>query len=227
MRSVAVIGRKGGSGKTTIAVHLAIGFHLRGRRTTLADTDPQRSSIEVLKARRAPGPEAIATAGPKLFALKTGLIRAGAEALVIDTPAVLEEEVAHAVVLADLALLVVRPTFLDLAAAAHTADIIRRLRKPGLVVLNQAPAAREAIEPPMVKRSIEALRLLRLPVAPVVVRSRAAYQTVLEAGGSVEEQASDPTAAQEMAAFCAFVDRFAFGERRIETAAPTLRPLAG
>ena len=31
MRSVAVIGRKGGSGKTTIAVHLAIGLHLRGQ----------------------------------------------------------------------------------------------------------------------------------------------------------------------------------------------------
>jgi chromosome partitioning protein len=227
MRSVAVIGRKGGSGKTTIAVHLAIGLHLRGRRTVLADTDPQRSSIEVLKARRAPGPEAIATSGPKLFALKTGVIRCGAEALVIDTPAVLEEEVAHAVVLADLALLVVRPTFLDLAAAAHTADIIRRLRKPGLVVLNQAPAARGNVEPPMVKRSIEALRLLRLPVAPVVVRSRAAYQTVLESGGSVEELASDPIAAQEMAAFCAFVERFAFGERRVEPAAPALRPLAG
>jgi chromosome partitioning protein len=214
MRTIAVIGRKGGSGKTTIAVHLAIGLHRRGRATVLADADPQRSSIEVLKARRAPGPEGVATAGAKLFALKTGIMRNGAQALVIDTPAVLEEEVAHAVVLADLALLVVRPTFLDLAAAAHTADIIRRLRRPGLVVLNQAPVARENVEPPMVKRSIEALRLLRLPVAPVVIRSRAAYQTVLETGGSVEELGSDTVAAQEMAAFCAFVDRFAFGERR-------------
>jgi chromosome partitioning protein len=227
MRTVAVIGRKGGSGKTTLAVHLAIGFHRRGRATVLADADPQRSSIEVLKARRAPGPEAIATAGPKLFALKTTVMRGGAQALVIDTAAVLEEEVAHAVVLADLVLLVVRPTFLDLAAAAQTADIIRRLRRPGLVVLNQAPVARESVEPPMVKRSIEALRLLRLPVAPVVVRSRAAYQTVLESGASVEEVGSDPVAAQEMAAFCAFVDRFAFGERRAEPALAAPYPLAG
>jgi chromosome partitioning protein len=216
MRSVAVIGRKGGSGKTTIAVHLALGFHLRGRRTVLADADPQRSSMEVLKGRQAGGPEAVATAGPKLFALKTSAMRAGAEALVIDTPAVLEEEVAHAVVLADLALLVVRPTFLDLAAAAHTADIIRRLRRPGLVVLNQAPVARESVEPPLVKRSIEALRLLRLPVAPVVIRARAAYQTVLETGCSAEEQAAESVAAQEMAGFCAFVDRFVFGAARAE-----------
>ncbi len=211
MRSVAVIGRKGGSGKTTIAVHLAIGFHRRGRRTVLADADPQHSSIEVLKGRRQAGPEAIVTSGPKLFALQTAITRCGVEALVIDTPAVLEEEVAHAVVLSDLALLVVRPTFLDLAAAVRTSDIIRRLRKPGLVVLNQAPVARENVEPPLVKRSIEALRLLRLPVAPVVVRSRAAYQTVLETGGSAEELASETVAGEEMAALCAFVDRLVFG----------------
>ena len=74
--------------------------------------------------------------------------------------------------------------------------------------------ARENVEPPLVKRSIEALRLLRLPVAPVVVRSRAAYQTVLETGASVEELASETTASQEMNALCGFIDRFAFGERR-------------
>ena len=222
MRSVAVIGRKGGSGKTTIAVHLAIGLHLRGHRTVLADSDPQRSSVEVLKARQAPGPEVIATAGPKLFALQTASVRAGAQALVIDTPAVLEEEVAHAVVLSDLALMVVRPTFLDLAAAVRTSDIVRQLRKPGLIVLNQAAAPRENIEPPMVKRAIEALGLLRLPVAPVVIRSRAVYQSVLESGCSAEERAVDVIAAQEMAAFCGFVERFAFGARRSDLPPPAV-----
>src|ERR1700753_2384458 len=109
MRTVAVVGRKGGSGKTTIATHLAVGLHLRGRRVLLADTDPQQSSVEVLKGRRADGPQAVATTGAKLFGLKTDALRDGVDAMIIDTPAVLEEEVAHAVVLADLALLVLRP----------------------------------------------------------------------------------------------------------------------
>ncbi len=51
MRNIAVIARKGGSGKTTVAVQLALAAHLRGLRTVLADTDPQGSSLEVLKAR--------------------------------------------------------------------------------------------------------------------------------------------------------------------------------
>lgn len=213
MRTIAVIGRKGGSGKTTMAAHLAIGLHLRGRVTLLADTDPQRSAVEVLRGRKGDGPTAIASAAGKLFALQVDLARTGADALVIDTPAVLEEEVAQAVVLADLALLVVRPTFLDLAAAVRTSDIIRRLRKPGLVVLNQAPVARGSTEAPAVARAIEALRLLRLPVAPTVIRARASYQTVVESGRSTEELANEPVAALEMGRFCDFVERFAFAPR--------------
>jgi chromosome partitioning protein len=178
----------------------------------VADIDPQGSALEVLRARPGDGPTAIASAGGKLFALQVDLARAGTDALVIDTPAVLEEEVAQAVVLADLALLVVRPTFLDLAAAVRTSDIIRRLRKPGLVVLSQAPPARGTSEAPAVARANEALRLLRLPVAPSVIRARAAYQTVVEGGRSTEEGA-DPTAALEMSRFCDFLDRFAFAPR--------------
>jgi chromosome partitioning protein len=214
MRTIAVIGRKGGSGKTTVAVHLAIGLHLRGRRTVLADIDPQYSAVEVLRARPDDGPGVIASEGAKLFTLQVDVARTGADALVIDTPAVLEEEVAQAVVLADLALLVVRPTFLDLAAAVRTSEIIRRLRKPGLVVLSQAPVARGTAEAPAVVRANEALKLLRLPVAPSVIRARAAYQTVVEGGRSAEELSGDPTAALEISRFCDFVDRFAFSPRQ-------------
>ncbi len=213
MRTIAVIGRKGGCGKSTIAVHLAIGLHLRGCATVLADTDPQRSVTEVFKGRREPGPGVVPSAASKLFALQLATARTPTDAMVIDTPAVLEEDVAQAVVLADLALLVVRPTFLDLAAAVRTSEIIRRLRKPGLVVLNQAPPARGASEAPAVVRAIEALRLLKLPVAPTVIRTRAPYQTVVESGQSTEELAGDPLCAVEMRSFCDFVHRFVFGTR--------------
>jgi len=214
MRTIVVIGRKGGSGKTTVAVHLALGLHLRGRSTVVVDTDPQRSVVEVFKARKDSGPTVVASKGAQLFALQLSLGGGSTEAMVIDTPAVLEEEIAQAVVLADLALLVVRPTFLDLAAAVQTSDIIRRLRKPGLVVLNQAPPARGAAEAPAVLRAIEALKLLRLPVAPTVIRARAAYQTVLETGRSAEELTGEALSAMEMRTFCNFVERFAFAPRK-------------
>src|SRR5580704_17214442 len=210
MRTIAIIARKGGSGKTTVAVHLAIACHLRGRRTLLADSDPQRSSSTVLRARRDAGPDYCETSGAQLFALQVAALREGVGALVIDTPAGAEDDLAHAIVLADLSLLVIRPTFLDFAAAIRTADVLRRLRRPGLIVLNQAPVSRAGTEPPLVKKAHEALRLMRLPVAPTILRSRGVYQQALESGCSAEELGPSP-ASQEVADLWAFVARLTFG----------------
>lgn len=211
MRTVAVIARKGGSGKTTLSVHLALAAHLRGRGVLLADTDAQRSSSQVLKGRRTRGPTCVETSGPKLFALQHAALRDGVDAMVIDTPAAIEEEISHAIVASDLALLVIRPTFLDLAAALQTAEIVRRMRKPTLIVVNQAPVARNGVEPPAVKRALEALLLMRLPVIPIILRSRAAYQSALETGRSVEEIDPQTEAAREMAELWGFVETFLFG----------------
>ncbi|HEX7758136.1 MAG TPA: ParA family protein [Caulobacteraceae bacterium] len=222
MRTIAVIARKGGSGKTTVATHLALAAHLRGFKTLLADTDPQRSSVEVLRARRSPGPERADTTGAKLFALQVAAVRAGTEAMVIDTAAGAEEDLASAIVLADLSLLVLRPTFLDMAAAVHTVDVVRRLRKPAMIVVNQAPPTREGVESPTVKRAQQALRIMRLPVVPTILRSRSIYQSALESGRSAEEM-GDAAAAAEMAEFWTFIERFAFAKR--DSLAPTPRAI--
>jgi chromosome partitioning protein len=211
MRTIAVIARKGGSGKTTVAVHMAIAAHLRGRQTLLADSDPQRSSSTVLRGRAGCGPAFCETSGLELLRVQAGAVRAGVEALVVDTPAGAEDELAHAIVLADLSLLVIRPTFLDFAAALRTAEVLRRLRKPGLIVLNQAPVSRAGAEPPLVKKAQEALRIMRLPVAPIILRARAAYQTALETGCSVEELGAAAPAALEVADLWTYVERLAFG----------------
>src|SRR5580704_1871157 len=171
MRTVAVIARKGGSGKTTVAINLAIAAQRRGLKTLLADSDPQRSSVDVLKGRQV-GPAVVETDSRGLFALQAWSVRAGIEALVIDTPAGEEDELAHAIVLADLSVLVIRPTLLDIAALLRTLKVIRPLRKPAMVVLNQAPPMREGVEPPAVRKAHEALRLLRLPVSPAILRTR-------------------------------------------------------
>jgi chromosome partitioning protein len=211
MRTIAVIARKGGSGKTTVAVHMAIAAHLRGRRVLLGDADPQRSSSVVLKARRGPGPHVVETSGPKLFALQVSALRSEVDAFLIDTAAGAEEDVAHAIVLADLSLLVIRPTFLDFAAAIRTAEVLRRLHKPGVIVLNQAPVSRGGAEPPLVKKAHEALRMMRLPVAPTILRSRAAYQSALETGCSVEELGATSPAAEEVSQLWSFVERLTYG----------------
>ena len=199
LRTMAIVALKGGSGKTTIATHLAIAAHLRGFDTLVVDTDVQRSSSEVLGAREGPGPACMAVSGARLLATQIEAARLRKDLLIIDTPAGALEDVSEAVVLSDLAVMVVRPTLLDIAALARTVGIVRRLRKPSVVVVNQAPTARNGIEPPLMQRALRALNYMKLPVAPTIVRARAVYQTALETGRSAEEM-GDAAAAREIAA---------------------------
>ena len=206
MRTLAVIALKGGSGKTTVATHLALAAHLRGLDVLLVDIDPQASSHEVLSARQSPGPACVTSTGVQMMAAQLAAVGARKDLLIIDTPAGAVEDVSEAIVLADAAVMVVRPTLLDIAALARTLAIVRRLRKPSTVVVNQAPVAREGIEAPVVKRALRALEYMRLPVAPVIVRSRAVYQTAVETGRSAEEM-PDQAAAREIAALWDYIDK--------------------
>ena len=187
MQTIAVVARKGGSGKTTLAVHLAIAGYLRGIRTLIADADPQRSASEAFRARTTPGPKHVETSGAKLFALQDMARRAGHELLVIDTPCGPEQDVASAMTIADLTLIIARPTFLDMAAAVRAIDTARRLERPAQIVINQAYSPRAGREPASVTKAFEALRFTGMPVCPEVVRLRSGLQTALASGRSVEE----------------------------------------
>lgn len=193
-----MIALKGGSGKTTVATHLALAAHLRGVDTLLADSDPQKSAQDVLSARESPGPQVAVVSGATLLNTQFAAEGLGKQLLVIDTPAGQVEDVSEAIVLADFAIMVVRPTLLDLAGLVRTLSIVRRLGKPSAVILNQAPVAREGVESPLVKRILKGLDYMQAPVAPVIMRSRASYQTALERGRSAEET-SDRAAAGEVA----------------------------
>lgn len=198
VKTLAVMSRKGGAGKTTVAVNLALAARAMGVKAVLADADPLRSAWEVLKGREDAPALLFETAASKLFTLTEACRRSGAELLIIDTPAAPEADVAEAVKVADLCLAVARPTYLDLAAAVMSVAVIQRLGREGVIVLNQCAPARGGIEPPSVMKAFEALRFASLPVAPIAVRSRMIYQTAFAQGRAVQELQPEGLAAQEV-----------------------------
>ena len=218
MRTISVIARKGGSGKSTIALQIALAAHLRGRRTLIANSDPQHSASAALEARLGGGPEVALTSGPQLYQLQWDAVRSGVEAMVIDTPAVVVEDILNAVVLADFCLLIVRPSYFDLVAAVQTLQIVRPLRKPVMALLCQAPAARNGIEPAAVRKAVQSLGAMRLLVVPAIIRARGIYQVAMERGLSAEET-EDAAAAHEVADLWSYVERLAFSPRSSRAAA--------
>lgn len=214
MKTLAVVSRKGGAGKTTVAVNLTMAARSMGVKAVLADADPQRSACDVLKGRKEAASLIFETSAAKLFTLIEASRRSGAELLIIDTPAGPEQDVAAAVNVADLCLAVARPTYLDLAAAVRSVAIIQRLGKEGVIALNQCAAARNGVEPPQVLKAFEALRFAGLPVSPVALRSRVAYQTAFAQMRSVLELEGQQAASAEVRGL--FVDVW----RRLRGEAP-------
>lgn len=200
MKTLAILSRKGGTGKTTLALHLAVAARSSDRSVLLADLDRQGSAVEWRRQRGRNDPAVEAVKPGALFTRQQDAAREGLDLLIIDTPPSTEDEVADVVRCADLCLIVARPNFLDLRAVEASAELAARMRRPAIFVLNQAPHRQDSIEAPVLMEAVKAVRGFGFPVAPIGLRSRVAYQNSIAAGAVAGE--TDPTsaAAMEMAA---------------------------
>lgn len=117
MRTIMVMNAKGGCGKSTIATSLASHYAAQGRSVTLADYDPQCSSLDWLAVRP---PERAPIRG--LPAFRNGLrgLHADTEVLVVDAPArVHGDELKQMLKRAETVVVPVLPSAIDMRAAEH------------------------------------------------------------------------------------------------------------
>ena len=86
MKTLAIISQKGGSGKTTIAVHMAVCAIRQGFHTAIIDIDPQGSAIDWYMSREAQNElNAVQANAEKVQALLKQAKAGGADFVIIDT----------------------------------------------------------------------------------------------------------------------------------------------
>lgn len=199
MRTIAVISQKGGTGKTTVAVNLAACAHAAGLRAMIADMDPQASSADWARSRQEDGPAVLPLKLGSLFPAQYTAENSGLDLMIIDTRGGSQVDVVVAAKSADLCLVVVRPTVIDLRAIAGTVNLLKPLRRPAAFVINQAPCQRVGRDPIMVMEAVELLMGYGLALAPVALRTRQIYQTAFMNGRSPQEEDPHCPAADELA----------------------------
>jgi chromosome partitioning protein len=207
VRTLAVLSQKGGTGKTTVAVHLAATACAAGRHVLMADLDPQKSATEWRRLRTAESPALIEAKAGTLFVASHTAERSCVDLLLLDTRPAQDSDIAEAVRLSDLCLLILRPSFFDIKAVGRTLDMTRAMGKPALFVVNQAPAQREHREPPAVMETVAALREMGAPLAPVGLRARNIYQSAVAKGLTAQEVAPASAAAQEIGLLWGHLDQ--------------------
>lgn len=201
MKIVTLAAQKGGVGKTTLAVNLAVAAQLAGLKVALLDLDTQESScafadlrtaeepwIEPMSARRLPGAIEAARAN-------------GFDLMVLDTPPAAGSEASEAMSLADIVIVPCPPSIVDLVAIRSTLNALRMIGTPGYVVISRAPPTATAL--------IEDARTIagrgQIELTPFVLRERSAFRNAWPHGQGVTEFEPEGKAAAEIEELRAFV----------------------
>lgn len=201
MRVISIIAQKGGSGKTTLAVHLAVYAATRSKPTVLFDIDPQNSAMAWYKIRNVESElAAIQTNAAALPDLLKKAKAGGAELVIIDTAPHSDKEAAAAARLSDFILVPCRPEYFDLVTVPKTFDVIRLTKTPAAVVLNGCPRGRTAED------AKEALRGQGFPVLDLTISDRVAFKHAIREGRSVHEYDPESVAAADIAALFSFIE---------------------
>jgi chromosome partitioning protein len=191
MRSIVFLSQKGGSGKTTIAVHVAVSAQQSGERVILVDTDPQSSASTWAAARTVPEPQIVKSSVVECRNLKTQ----GRTIAVIDTAPHSVAGVDLVASLADFILIPCRPSVFDLAATATSVNIAKAARRPAAFILNAC-----APRGPETKQAREVLKKHGFPIAAVTIGDRKAFSRAIITGEAVTEFEPHGKAAQEVMA---------------------------
>jgi len=195
---LAVLSQKGGSGKTTLTLHLAVIAQAAGLRTVLVDCDPQRSAAGWWRARTPDTPELVETEPGKLADVIEAARADGVALVVVDTRPSVERDTLEVARLADMALIPSRPSILDLRAIGATVEVVKAAKAVAGIVLNSCPPGRGGEEAALTAEARAGLVSYGLPVLPVSVTQRAALSHALIDGRAVTEFEPDGKASAEL-----------------------------
>jgi chromosome partitioning protein len=193
MYTIAVLSQKGGAGKTTLTVHLAVEAERSGLAAAIIDLDPQASATGWGDSRQQEAPAVVSAQSSRLRQVLDVARQNGAKLAIIDTAPHSESAALSAAREADLILIPCRPAILDLRAISHTVDLARIAAKPAAIVLNAVPPRGALAD-----EAVQAVEAYGLDVAPVHLGQRAAFVHCMTAGLGAQEFEPDGKAAGEV-----------------------------
>lgn len=196
MDSIAMISQKGGSGKTTLALHVAVSVQAMNLNVAVIDLDPQASAMSWNDRRQDGALPVVISAHAKRLQQELQRVKdAGADLVIIDTAPHADSAALTAAQYADMVIVPCRASILDVETARTTLDLISASGTPAHVVMNASPAwGGDA------KVAEEALREAGVSVLEPRVAQRLVFSRALLAGQCAQEAEPDSKAAKEVRA---------------------------
>lgn len=203
MKTISLISQKGGSGKTTVAVHLAVCSELQGKKSAIIDLDPQGSASEWHSRRVSQTPEVIRATPQHLPDLLRQAKDNGASLVIIDTAPHSDRTATRAASSSDIILVPVRPYVFDIAAVRSTLHLLGLASVSGRtsILFNAVPLRGGFID------EAEGVLSAAASIVPVRLHQRVAHAHAINKGKGVGEHEPGGKAAKEIHALYQWLAR--------------------
>lgn len=204
MFTISVIGQKGGTGKTTAILGLAVAAASAGHDVAVVDLDPQASAANWKDRRENENPPVVSAQATRLRQTMEVARNNGVEYLFIDTAGRSDDSALNAARAADLVLIPSRPNIVEVETLPQVRDLLRLAgNPPAFVLLNGIhPNAGRAT----VDEVTTALKdIFGFVVCPVYLCQRNAYAEAMTTGKVPQEIDNDGRAADELNRLFEFV----------------------
>lgn len=202
MKILAIIGQKGGNGKTTTALGLAVEGVRKGRAVAVIDLDPQATAANWSDRREVKdAPAVVSCQVARLRQVLDAAQAQGVALAIIDTAGKSTSAAIAAAKVADKVLMPIQPQLFDIETLQNVKEILTLAgNPPAAVVINRAAAQGRRHE-----ETKEAAAAMGFTVAPVVLYQRAAHGDAGNIGQTAAEYEPKGKAAQEMAALYDYI----------------------
>ncbi|WP_419582832.1 ParA family partition ATPase [Thiolapillus sp.] len=212
MKVIAVLNQKGGSGKTTIATHLARELQLDGSDVLLVDSDPQGSARDWAAVREDHPLTVVGIDRPTIDRDVKNIARK-VEFVVIDGAPQAADLAVSAIKVADLVLIPVQPSPYDIWATAELVDLVKQRIEVTDGRLQAAFVVSRAIKGTRIGGEVtEALAGYELPVLDARITQRVSYPGTAAAGTTVLESEPNGDAAAEVRALATEIKQMLINE---------------
>ncbi|WP_419588105.1 ParA family partition ATPase [Thiolapillus sp.] len=213
MKVIAVLNQKGGSGKTTIATHLARALQLDGSDVLLVDSDPQGSARDWAAVREDHPLTVVGIDRPTIDRDVKNIARK-VEFVVIDGAPQAADLAVSAIKAADLVLIPVQPSPYDIWATAELVDLVKQRIEVTDGRLQAAFVVSRAIKGTRIGGEVtEALAGYELPVLDARITQRVSYPGTAAAGTTVLESDPNGDAAAEVRALATEIKQMLINEQ--------------
>lgn len=193
MITIAVVSEKGGVGKTTLSLTLAVAAVQAGRKVVIFDLDSQATAAKWTDRRDNEFPWVVATPATRIDAAIAQAKTQGVDFIVIDTPPHSGTDAVEASRRADLVLVPVEPHLYSLETIPKLGDLLKLAGdKPALFVISKA-----AIQGKESQDAADYIRGQGFDVCPVMLYLRAAHRHAGNLGLTAQEYEPKGKAADE------------------------------